>query len=67
MERRTRLDKVVGSYKRPLPSWTYWSENDWTTGEPGYVVVAPSGARIEWVASEGEAQRLVAIRNEHEA
>jgi hypothetical protein len=49
VERRTRSGKVVGSYHPPLDRRTYWAEKDWTTGEDGFVVVAPSGARIEWV------------------
>ena len=53
---RTRLGKEVGSYKQPLDGYTYWSENNWKTNEPGFMVVAPSGARLTWVATEDEAR-----------
>ena len=39
--------------------WCYWPEKNWTTGEPGFVVVAPSGARTKWYASEEEATQEV--------
>jgi hypothetical protein len=66
MERRTRSGKIVGSYRPPLEGWTYWAEKDWTTGEDGYVVVAPSGARFEWVRDEAEALLLAETRNREE-
>jgi len=40
MERRTMRGKVVGSYKPPLAEFAVWPEVG------GYVVVAPSGARL---------------------
>jgi hypothetical protein len=40
MERRTMRGKVVGSYKPPAREFAIWPESG------GYVVVAPSGARI---------------------
>ena len=62
-EKRTRLGKIVGSYRPPLEGWTYWSEKNWKTGEAGYVVVAPSGARFEWIRDETEALLLAETRN----
>jgi hypothetical protein len=62
-EKRTMRGKVVGSYRPPLESWTYWAERDWTTGEPGFVVVAPSGARMEWVRTEADAKWAAEIHN----
>lgn len=55
MERRTRSGKVVGSYRQPLDGFTYWPERNWTTGENGFIVVAPSGARMRWHADEASA------------
>jgi len=63
MERRTRSGKIVGSYRQPLEGWTYWPEKNSTTGEDGFVVVAPSGARIEWVREEAQALLLAETRN----
>jgi hypothetical protein len=63
VERRTRSGKTVGSYKPPLDGWTYWAEKNWTTREDGFVVVAPSGARFEWVKDEAEALLLAETRN----
>lgn len=63
MTGKTRLGKEVGSYKRPLEGYVYWPEKNWTTGESGYMVVAPSGARMTWVATEHEACAEVARRN----
>ena len=63
MVKRTRLGKVVGSYRPPLNAWTYWAEKNWTTGEDGYVVVAPSGARFEWVPDEADALVIAETRN----
>jgi hypothetical protein len=40
MERRTMRGKVVGSYKPPANDFAVWPEAG------GYVVVAPSGARM---------------------
>lgn len=48
--RRTRLGKIVGSYRPPLEAFTYWRQDGaWT-------VVAPSGARIETHATEARAR-----------
>jgi hypothetical protein len=63
VEKRTRLGKVVGSCKPPLDRWTYWAEKNWTTREDGFVVVAPSGARFEWVRDEAEAMLIAETRN----
>jgi hypothetical protein len=62
MERRTRSGKIVGSYKPPLDDYTYWRENNWDTDEPGFMVVAPSGARLKWVKTEDEARMEVKRR-----
>jgi hypothetical protein len=61
-ERRTRSGKIVGSYKPPLDDYAYWSENNWDTDEPGFMVVAPSGARLKWVKTEDEARMEVKRR-----
>ena len=61
-ERRTRSGKVVGSYRPPLPYFTYWAEANWDTSEPGFMVVAPSGARMKWVKTEDEARMEVKRR-----
>lgn len=58
-ERRTRSGKVVGSYRQPLPDFTYWAEANWDTSEPGFMVVAPSGARLSWHRNEDEARMQV--------
>jgi hypothetical protein len=58
-ERRTRSGKVVGSYKPPLDDFTYWAENNWDDDEPGFIVVAPSGARLSWHRTEDEARMQV--------
>jgi hypothetical protein len=63
VERRTRSGKVVGSYRQPLDGWTYWAEKNITTREDGFVVVAPSGARFEWVKDEAEALLIAETRN----
>jgi hypothetical protein len=63
MDKRTRLGKIVGSYRQPLEGWTYWAEKNWDTKEDGYVVVAPSGARFEWVRDEAEALLIAETRN----
>ena len=60
---RTRLGKVVGSIKTDPAGWTYWAERKWDTGEPGYVTVAPSGARWTWYATEEEARARVNREN----
>lgn len=57
---RTRLGKVVGSYRPPLQAWTYWQE-----GSVWYVV-APSGARITSHATETDARAEAAQRNREE-
>ena len=67
MEKRTRLGKVVGSYRPPLQAWTYWAEKNWTTGEDGWVVVAPSGARFEWIPDEADALLIAETRNREQA
>jgi hypothetical protein len=64
--KRTRLGKVVGSYKPPLDGWTYWAEKNWTTREDSFVVVAPSGARFEWVRDEADALLIAEMRNRDE-
>jgi hypothetical protein len=61
--RRTRLGKVVGSYRPPLDEWTYWAEANWTDNRSGFMVVAPSGARMTWHESENAARAEVAQRN----
>ena len=66
VEKRTRSGKIVGSYKPPLDGWTYWAEKNWTTREDGFVVVAPSGARMEWVRDEAEALLIAETRNRDE-
>jgi hypothetical protein len=66
MERRTRSGKIVGSYRQPLDRWTYWAEKNWTTNEDGFVVIAPSGARFEWVKDESEALLIAETRNRDE-
>jgi hypothetical protein len=50
---------MVGSYKPPLDDYTYWAENNWDTSEPGFMVVAPSGARLSWHRTEDEARMQV--------
>lgn len=64
MGKRTRLGKKVGSVRRPLEGWTYWPEKNWLTGGSGFVVVAPSGARMGWYATEQEAADEAARQNE---
>ena len=66
MERRTRSGNIVGSYKAPLDDYAYWSERSWDTNEPGFVVVAPSGARLKWVKTEDEARMEVKRRQREE-
>jgi hypothetical protein len=66
-ERRTRSGKVVGSYRPPLDDFTYWPERQGYSGQPhygeaGFVVVAPSGARMKWVKTEDEARMEVKRR-----
>jgi hypothetical protein len=57
--RTTRLGKTVGSIKAPLFAWTYWADTN-RAGKHGFSIVAPSGARMDWVATETEAKRRVA-------
>jgi hypothetical protein len=57
--RTTRLGKTVGSIKAPLSAWTYWADTN-LAGEHGFSIVAPSGARMAWVATEPEAKTRVA-------
>jgi hypothetical protein len=59
----TRSGKIVGSYKAPANDWCYWPESNWQTGEKGFITVAPSGARIDWFATEAEAKAYVAEKN----
>ncbi len=47
----------------PSEGWTYWAQKNWDTKEDGYVVVAPSGARFEWVRDEAEALLIAETRN----
>lgn len=54
---KTRLGKTVGSVKTPLSAWGYWPESG------GFVVVAPSGARMVQFATESEAIAECAKRN----
>jgi hypothetical protein len=61
-ERRTRSGKVVGSYRPPLDDFTYWAEAHAETSKPGFMVVAPSGARMKWVKTEDEARMEVKRR-----
>lgn len=63
MSNRTRLGKVVGSVTRPLEGWTYWPEANWQTRAPGFIVVAPSGARWDWHETEAAAIASVAEHN----
>lgn len=64
MERRTRLGKIVGSAPPSNPEgYVYWPEANWTTGEAGYITVAPSGARMHWFADEADALAYVAEQN----
>ena len=53
--RRARPAKVSGSVRRPLDTYVYWPERHWQTGEPGFMVVSPSGGRLFWHASEASA------------
>ncbi len=52
--------RIVGSYQR---GWTYWAENHWTTGEAGFITIAPSGARWDWFADEVEAFTYISSKN----
>jgi hypothetical protein len=61
---RTRLGKEVGSVKTDPEGWTYWPERNWTTNEPGFQCIAPSGARMGWFRTEAEAREKVARENE---
>jgi len=63
--KRTRLGKVVGSFRTDAEGWTYWPEKDWTTNAPGFQVIAPSGARMEWFAQERDAREKVREENAH--
>jgi hypothetical protein len=63
MRKRTRLGKVVGSYKPPLDGWTVLVGEELDTREDGFVVVAPSGVRFEWVRDEADALLLAETRN----
>lgn len=62
-ERRTRCGKVVGFWTRPLDEYTYWAEKNWETGEDGFIVVAPSGARLTWHKDEVDALLDADTRN----
>lgn len=61
---RTRLGKVVGSVRTDPGGWTYWAERNWTSGEDGFQVIAPSGARMGWFRAEADAKRKVKRENE---
>lgn len=63
MTTRTRLGKVVGSITTDPNGFTYWAEKDWSTGEDGFVVVAPSGARMSWFPTETEAMFAATAAN----
>lgn len=63
MQGRTRLGKVVGSIRTDPQGFTYWAERNWTTQEDGFMVIAPSGARMSWHKSEADAQRRVVEEN----
>ncbi len=63
--KRTRLGKVPGSV-RGTDGWTYLPEANWLTGERGFMVVAPSGARTDWFRTEVEAATEAARRNQAE-
>ena len=60
--KRMRLGKCVGSAGRQLDGWTYWPEANRLTGERGFMVVAPSGARTDWFRTEVEAATEAARR-----
>jgi hypothetical protein len=59
--KRTRLGKVVGSYKQPMDRWYCYP-----VGTTWYVC-APSGARMTTHTNEQDARDEVARRNEEEA
>lgn len=61
--KRTRLGKTVGSITTDPEGFCYWPEKNWTTNEPGFVTVAPSGARMQWFANEADAILYVAEQN----
>jgi hypothetical protein len=65
-DRRSPSGKLVGSYKPPLEDYTYWADDSRDTGEPGFMVVAPSGARLSWHKTEDEA-RMQVKRKQREA
>ncbi len=58
MEKRTRLGKIVGSYKPPMNRWYCYPLGD------RWIVCASSGAQITEHATEQEARDEVARRNE---
>jgi hypothetical protein len=57
---RTRLGKVIDSVKLADGPFYYRPEAHWQTGEAGFIVVAPSGARLNWFANEADAAADVA-------
>ena len=60
---RTRLGKTVGSIKTDPAGWTYWPERN-RDGDVVYVVVAPSGARMESHYNEKDARQSAEWHNE---
>ena len=61
--KRTGLGKASGSVRRSH-GWTYLPEANWLTGERGFMVVAPSGARADWFRTEVEAATEAARRTQ---
>jgi hypothetical protein len=61
MTRTTRLGKVVGSITTDPDGFTYGGYR--RDGVDGFIIYAPSRARMEWFASEADAQEHVARKN----
>jgi hypothetical protein len=57
MEKRTRSGKIVGSLRTDPSGWMCWQEGE------KWMLVAPSGARINEYDTEAEARREVDGRN----
>jgi hypothetical protein len=55
--KRTARGHIVGSYRPPLNGFAYWPEAN------GFMVVAPSGARMKWHENEDDAIRDAQQRN----
>ena len=53
--KRRRPAEVTDLGRKPLGTYAYWPERYWQTGEAGFVVIAPSGERLTWHASEASA------------